>query len=327
MKKITAITLALASLGLSFSASALTLRLADTMPTGLPNSEGVAFFSEKVKEYSNGDMTVKVFPNGILGSERENVEQLKQGVLDMTRVGAATLDSFTPAVQPITLPYLFESTDHLIAAMDGKAGETLYSNLEKDGIYPVNYMVIGPRSFYTKDKPINTPDDLKGMKIRVMNSQMAMQTIKLMGGSPTPLPQGDVFTALDQGVIDGAENAPQALVEHRHGEVAKYFSFDEHFNYPEFILISKKTLDKLTQEQVAILKKAGKEATAYEIKLAKAAVNEAVEQSKKHVTFNQVDKALFQAKVQPLYTEVISKNPQAKEIIDLVEQSKPKVTQ
>ncbi|MFM4749442.1 TRAP transporter substrate-binding protein [Aeromonas veronii] len=322
MKKISIIAAALAALT-SLGANALTLRLADTMPTGLPNSEGVAFFAKKVKEYSNGEMDVKVFASGILGSERENVEQLNQGALDMARVGAATLDSFTPAVQPITLPYMFETTDHLIRAMEGKAGEALYANLEKDGIYPISYMVIGPRSFYTKNKPINTPDDLKGMKIRVMNSKMAMKTIKLMGGAPTPLPMGDVFTAMDQGVIDGAENAPQSLIEHRHGEVAKYYSFDEHFNYPEFILISKTAMSKLTPEQLEILKKAGKEATDYEIGLAKAAIDESVKQSEGKVTFNQVDKALFKEKVQPLYEEVIAENPIAKEMIELVQQAKP----
>ncbi|HHQ4643355.1 TPA: DctP family TRAP transporter solute-binding subunit, partial [Aeromonas veronii] len=269
MKKLSMIATALAAIT-SFGANALTLRLADTMPLGVPNSDGVVFFAEKVKEYSNGEIDVKIFSNGILGSERENVEQLNQGALDMARVGAATLDSFTHAVQPITLPYMFDTTDHLIRAMDGKAGDILISNLEKDGIYPINYMVVGPRSFYTKNKPINTPDDLKGMKIRVMNSKMAMKTVKLMGGAPTPLPMGDVFTAMDQGVIDGAENAPQALIEHRHGEVAKYYSFDEHFNYPEFILISKMAMSKLTPEQLEILKKAGKEATTYEIGLAKA---------------------------------------------------------
>lgn len=321
MKKLSMIATALAVIT-SFGANALTLRLADTMPLGVPNSDGVVFFAEKVKEYSNGEIDVKIFSNGILGSERENVEQLNQGALDMARVGAATLDSFTNAVQPITLPYMFDTTDHLIRAMDGKAGDILISNLEKDGIYPINYMVVGPRSFYTKNKPINTPDDLKGMKIRVMNSKMAMKTVKLMGGAPTPLPMGDVFTAMDQGVIDGAENAPQALIEHRHGEVAKYYSFDEHFNYPEFILISKMAMSKLTPDQLKILKKAGKEATTYEIGLAKAAISEAIKNSEGNVVFNQVDKQAFKERVKPLYDEVIADNPTAKELIDLVQQEK-----
>ncbi|MDD1780984.1 TRAP transporter substrate-binding protein [Enterovibrio sp. ZSDZ35] len=301
----------------SFNASALTLRLADTMPEGVPNAQGVAYFAEKVEEYSDGDIKVKVFSNGMLGSERENVEQLKQGVVDMARIGAATLDSFTGAVKPVTLPYVFSDTDHLIRAMDGDAGQTLYANMAKEGIHAINYFVIGARSFYTKEKPINTPDDLKGMKIRVMPSQMAIKTMELLGASPTPLPMGDVYAALQQGVIDGAENAPQALIEHGHGDVSDYFSFDEHFNYPEFILISEKAMKRLSPEEMDIIKRAAKEATTYEIKLAKDAVQHAIDNAK-NVTFNQVDKSLFQAKVQPLYDELIAEDASAKVIIDQI---------
>ncbi|CAH8215223.1 TRAP transporter substrate-binding protein [Vibrio aestuarianus] len=301
----------------SFNASALTLRLADTMPEGVPNALGVAYFSKKVEEYSNGDIKVKVFSNGMLGSERENVEQLKQGVVDMARIGAATLDSFTEAVKPVTLPYIFSDTDHLIRAMDGDAGQTLYNHMAKDGIHALNYFVIGSRSFYTKNKAITTPEDLKGLKIRVMPSQMAIKTMELLGASPTPLPQGDVYAALQQGVIDGAENAPQALIEHGHGNVAKFFSFDEHFNYPEFILISENAMKRLSPEEMGIIKKAAKEATVYEVDLAKAAVQHAIDTAK-NITFNKVDKTLFQAKVQPLYDQLIAEDISTKKIIDQI---------
>ncbi|WP_068313688.1 TRAP transporter substrate-binding protein [Polycladidibacter hongkongensis] len=322
--KFSKIAVALLGMTLATSSFATTLRLADTMPEGVPNAEGVKFFAERVNELTDGEVTVQVFSNGILGSERENVEQVKKGVLDMARVASSTLDSFTNSVKPVTLPYVFSSSQHLIDAMNGEAGKLIFEGMEKDGITAVNFFVIGPRSFYTKDKPINTPDDLKGMKIRVMNSQMAIKTMNLLGASPTPLPMGDVYTALSQGVVDGAENAVQALIEHRHGEVVNYYSWDEHFNYPEFIIMGEATKAKLTAEQLKAIKQAGKEATDYEIGLAMNVVEKSVKEAteRQGIKFNEADKAAFQAKVKPIYDELIAEQPDAQKVLDAIAAAK-----
>lgn len=306
----------------SMGSYATTLRLADTMPQGVPNSKGLYYFADKVNEYSEGEVTIKIFSNGILGTERENVEQLGQGVIDMARVGAATLDSFTDSVKPVTLPYVFDNTNHMIRALNGDAGKTLFNAMEQDGIYPLTYFTVGARSFYTKEKAITKPEDLAGLKIRVMNSQMAIDTMNLLGASPTPLPMGDVYSALQQGVIDGAENAPQALTEHGHGNVSSYFSFDEHFNYPEFILISKTAKAKLSAEELAIVERAAKEASEYEVKLAQKAVDHAIEEAGDMVKFNQVDKAPFIEKVQPLYTKLEAESDYAKTLLKEIDAAK-----
>ncbi len=285
--------------------AALRMKLAHNLAEDHPTSQALQHFADEVAEKTGGEVKIKLFFNGILGSEREVLEQLQNGAVDMTRVGASSLENFNTIYQAFTLPYLFDSEDTFYKVMEGPVADEIYQASKDSGFVGLTFFDGGARSFYTKDKSINSPADLKGQKIRVMNSHTSIRMVELLGGTPTPLAYGEIYTALQQGVIDGAENNPTALTLGRHGEVAKFYSFDEHGRIPDFLVISNKSLAKLNDEQKAVVKEAARNATQYHKVLWQAAVKQAVVEAKEKlgVTFTYPDKAAFREAVQPIYTE------------------------
>lgn len=270
-----------------------------------PVKDAMAEFGKLLSEKTNGEITVEYFPDGQLGGERELIELTQTGAVDITKVSGAALESFSDRYSIFGLPYLFEDEQHFYRVMDSDLVKPIYQSTEKLGFIGLTYYDSGQRSFYMTDKPIETPSDLEGKKIRVMQSQTAIKMVQLLGGSPTPMGSGEVYTSLQQGILDGAENNEFAITEAGHGEVAKYYSYDEHTRVPDIVVINKETLDSLTDDQKAAVYEAAKESTEFEKIVWKDAVNQAKERSENEfgVVFNEVDKKPFQEAVKPLHDE------------------------
>lgn len=273
-----------------------------------PSHQALLKFGEMVKEKTGGALEVQFFPNGILGDERTVVEQVQAGSIDFTRTSANTLENFNPEFGAYLLPYLFKSDAHYYKTLTSSVTERVYNNLTNSGMLAMTYQDAGNRSFYMKDGPINTPKDLEGKKIRVINSQSSIRMMELLGGIPTPIPYGEIYTALQQGVIDGAENNAQALTLDKHGEVAKYYSLDGHVRLTDFVVMSYKTWTSLSEEYQKIIKESLVASTEVHNELWQAAIKDSlkVAQEEMGVTINEVDKAPFEELTKTMYTEAMA---------------------
>ena len=242
----TALT-ALLSMGVAFSVQAKTvLKLSHNNDKTHPVHISMQYMADEVKKLTNGEVVIRIYPNSQLGTQRESMELLQSGSLDMAKSNASEMEAFEPAYGAFNLPYLFKDRDHYYRALaDKDVGQKILEASKNKGFIGLTYYDGGARSFYA-NKPIKTPADLKGLKIRVQPSPTAVEMIKLMGASPTPLAYGELYTALQQKVVDGAENNETALTLARHGEVAKFFSEDQHTMIPDVLLISTKSWNKLT---------------------------------------------------------------------------------
>jgi len=279
-----------------------TLQLAHNLAEDHPVHLGLAKFAEIVEEESSGQITMDLFPNGVLGDEREVLEQVQVGGVDITKVSAAALENFSSSYAVFSIPYVFADEDHYFDSMNSEVVQGLYEETEEEGFVGLTWYDSGARSFYTADKPIMHPDDLNGMRIRVMDSQTQIDMMEAMGGAPTPMPYGEIYTALQQGVVDGAESNPTALTTGKHGEVAKSFSFDEHTRIPDMMVISSETWNSLTDEQKEIMKDAAAESTAYQIEVWAESIDEAMEEAKEMgVEFHYPDQEPFYEAVQPMH--------------------------
>ncbi|RCK46516.1 hypothetical protein TH25_16820 [Thalassospira profundimaris] len=280
------------------------LTLANSLSADHPTSTALQQFADEVKERTNGEVTIRLYLNAVLGSEREVLEQLQNGAVDMTRVSAGNLENFDPIFKAFTLPYIFKSEDHFYRVMNGPVADEVYKATKDSGFVGLTFFDSGARSFYTVKTPINKPEDLSGLKIRVLNSNSSIRMVEMMGGTPTPMPYAEIYTALQMGVIDGAENNVTALTIGRHGEVAKFYSQDEHLRIPDFLVISNAAVKKLTDEQYAIVKEAAVHATeSFRGIWDKAITDAKTEAENMGVTFVTPDQAPFREKVMPLLDE------------------------
>lgn len=203
-----------------------------------------------LNEISSGKMRIQIYPNQQLGSERECLELLQIGSLDMTKVSGAVMENFALNMRIFGLPFLFDDKEHLFRVLDGPIGKSLLKDGEDFWLKGLGYYDSGSRSFYTPDRPITTPKDLEGLKIRVQESASAFEMVKQLGGSPTPISWGELYTSIQQGVVDAAENNPPSFYLSRHYEVCKYYSIDEHTMIPDILLVSTHLWNRLNiQEQ------------------------------------------------------------------------------
>jgi len=271
------------------------MNIAHGLPTNHPVHKGIEYFADRVEFYSGGSLQFEVFPNGQLGSETQTLEQMQSGTLDAAKLGGATLGSFTPTAKVFSLPYLFRSGDHYWAVLNGEIGQDLLDSLSRNaagkpsGFRGLSYYDAGSRNFYAK-KAITKPEDLKGLKIRVMNDPVAIDTMKALGASPTPISWGELYTALQQGVVDGAENNPPSYVSSRHFEVCKEFSFDHHSRIPDVLMISEDTWSALSEEEQEWVQKAASESSDYQRQAWEQGVNDALAQMEAEgVTIHEVD--------------------------------------
>ena len=235
--------------------STKTIRLGHGLSTSHSVHKGMLFFGERLEEISEGRFKVQIYPSQQLGTERQCLELLQIGSLDMTKVSAGVLENFSPSIKVFGIPYMFKDKEHTFRVLDGPIGDELLAGTEKYWLKGLGYYDSGSRSFYTINKPIEKPNDLEGLKIRVMESQTAIDMVKSFGGSPTPISWGELYTALQQGVVDGAENNPPSFYLSRHYEVCKYYIIDEHTVLPDVVLMSTHLWNSLNeQEQVWVQK-------------------------------------------------------------------------
>lgn len=287
---------------------AVTLTLAHNLAEDHAVHIAMAAWADAVKEASNGSITINIVPNGTLGSEADCVSQIQAGQLEMTKVSAGTLANFKGEWNCLSVPYVFNDKDHLYNVMNGEIGQDLYKLTESDGFIGLAWLESGTRCFYTKGTAIRTPADLNGLFIRTMDSQMAIDMMAAFGGSAKPMGYGDIYSAIQTGNIDGAENNITALRDH--ADVVDYYCYDEHTMIPDVVIISTKVWDSLSDNQKAVMESTAADMVANYKQLwadFEEQVKAQVEGKVEYVT--DVDKAAFQAAVQPIYDGLKSSDP------------------
>lgn len=274
------------------------LKLAHGLDPSHPVHQAMVYMADRCREISNGELTIDIYPSGQLGSEQQCVELVQIGSLAITKVSAAVMESFVEDFKVLGLPYVFRSKEHAFKVLDGEIGQELLLSTEPFWIRGLCFYDAGSRSFYTIDTPIYRPDDLKGLKIRVMKSMTAMEMVKAQGGSPTPISWGELYTALQSGVVDGAENNPPSFYTSHHYEVCKYYSLNEHTMVPDVLIISLKVWEKLSDQERLWLQQAADESVPVERKLWAESEKESLEKVKEAgVTIIVPDKKPFADKV------------------------------
>lgn len=235
-----------------------TLRSSDTHPDGYPTVEAVKAMGKTLEEKTGGRLCVEVFFGAQLGEEKDTIEQTQFGVIDLNRVSLGPFNAVVPETQIPSLPYIFRSVEHMHKVMDGPIGQEILDAFVPHNLVGLVFYDSGSRSFYNTQKPITSADDLKGMKFRVMQSDMFVDMVGALGANATPMPYGEVYSALQTGVIDGAENNWPSYDTSGHYEVAKYYTLDQHLIVPEVLVMSKKTWDSLTPEDQQAVRDAAK---------------------------------------------------------------------
>ncbi|RKL65406.1 hypothetical protein CR203_20885 [Salipaludibacillus neizhouensis] len=285
-----------------------------------PVIDAMKEFGRLVEEKTDGEVVVDYFPDGQLGGERELIELTQTGAIDMTKVSGAALESFSDIYSVFGIPFLFDSEEHYYRVLeDDDIMDPVYQSTQDMGIVGLTYYDSGARNFYMSEGPIETPEDLEGKIIRVMQSEIAIEMIELLGGSPTPMGSGEVYTSLQQGIIDGSENNEFVLVTAGHGAVAPYYSYSEHTRVPDIIVINEESLAGLTEEQIEAVHESAEESTEFQ----KGVWSEAVENEKQTaaeeygVVYNDVDKKPFQDAVQPIH-EQFKENDEFNEMYEAI---------
>src|ERR1700682_432973 len=256
--------------GLASARQKVVLKASDVHPTGYPTVEAVENMGKKLEKATNGRLSVQMYPSMQLGGEKEAIEQAQVGAIAFARVSVGALGPVIDDLNVFNMPYLFRSTAHMQKVIDGPIGQELMdkvTNNPKAGLVAICWMDAGARSLYDTKKAIKTIDDLKGMKFRVMGNPMFVDMMNALGGNGVSMGYDQVFSALQTGVVDGAENNPPSFVFDNHYHVAKFYTLDEHLIVPEIVVFSKKTWDSLSKADQALLVKFGREAQQEERKL------------------------------------------------------------
>jgi len=282
------------------------LKAADIHPDGYPTVEAVIYMGKLVEERTKGRIKIQEFNNAVLGGEKDTIEQTQFGVIDFNRVSTAQFNNVVPATQVYGLPFLFRSVEHMRKTVDGPIGDEILAAFEAKGLIALCYYDSGARSFYTK-KPIAKLADMKGMKIRVQQSDMWVAMMQAFGANPTPMAFGEVYSAIQTGVVDGAENNWPSYESSRHFEVAKYYTLTEHSLQPEVLVMSKKSYDKLSADDQKIVRQAAKESVVKMRELwdAREKSSEAKVRAAGSIV-SSVDKAEFVAAMKPVYDKYVT---------------------
>ena len=278
-------------------------------------------FAEQVEEKTDGRIKVQIFPNGQLGSENENMEQLMAGVLAMTKVSAPGLATYNESYHTFGLPYIFDDTEDFYHIMDSDEMQDLFLSSADDGFVTLTYYTSGARSFYTKDRAIRTPADLKGLKIRVQDMKSQTDMLEALGGIPVAMSYGDVYTSLQTGIIDGTENNETALTTGKHGEICKVYSTDQHAMIPDVMVMSAKVWETISPEDQQIILEAAHASTESHKIAWDAAIEEAIEEASTtmNVEFvNDVDKEAFREATSGMVDEYCAQYPGVQKLLDII---------
>ena len=303
------------------SAEARVFRVADVHSDNYPTNMAVKYMGDEISKATGGKDTVKVFGNSALGSENDTIDQVRIGALDMVRANGAAFNDIVPESMIPSLPFLFRDIDHFRKVMYGPEGQKILDAFSAKGMVALTFYESGARSIYAK-KPVRSPADMKGLKVRVQASDLMVDEIKAMGGTPTPMPFAEVYTGLKTGLVDAAENNIPSYEETKHYEVATVFSETDHAMTPEVLVFSKKIWDTLTPQEQATIKKAAADSVPYYEKLWTARENDAAalvtKDGAKIIPAAQIDRAAFVKAMQPVWTKY-EKTPQMTQIVNEIE--------
>lgn len=318
-----ALVAAVAALTTAMAAQAADFRSADVHNSDdYPTVAAVKHMSELLAQRSNGKYKIKVFNKSALGSEKETLDQVKIGALEMNRVNISALNSICPKTLVPTMPFLFDSIAHMRKSLDGPVGDEILKGCEHEGLVGLAFYDSGARSIYAK-KPVKTVADTKGLKIRVQQSDLWVALVTAMGANATPMPASEVYTALKTGLIDAAENNIPSYDGFKHYEAVKYYSRTEHSMAPEVLVISKKVFDKLTPADQALFRAAAKESVIFQRKKwdeQEAKSLDVVTKGGAQIVAD-VDKASFRAVMAPVYAKFIS-TPDLQRLVKTVQDNK-----
>lgn len=322
MKNLRTTVAALAVLAASTTAilaQEITLRSSDTHPDGYPTVEAVKHVGELVQERSGGRIAIEVFHSAQLGEEKDTIEQTQFGVIDMNRVSMGPFNNLIPETAIVSLPYIFRDTEHMHAVMDGPIGEEILAAFEPHGLVGLAFYDGGARSFYNNEKPIESVEDLQGMKFRVMQSDVFVDMVDALGGDATPMPYGEVYSAIETGVIDGAENNPPSYLTSGHAEVAGFYTLDEHLIVPEVLVMSKTRWDQLSPEDQELIRQAAQDSVSVQRELWAEAETAALEQViAAGAQVNEIDKQPFIDAMAPVY-EKYANTPELQDLVERIQ--------
>jgi tripartite ATP-independent transporter DctP family solute receptor len=280
-------------------------KLASVLPDTHPVHQALVFFADELARKSNGDIKITLFPAGQLGQEKDYIEAIKIGSLEFAKVSSGPVGQYAPTFQVISLPLIWRNLDQQHKVLQGPIGDRLMADLGKTGIKGLAFMDAGFRSISNSIRPINTPADLKGLKIRVMQSKPLIDTINALGGNAVPMGQSEVYSALQTKVIDGWENNEPTVLSFNMQEVSKYFSYTRHSSIPDFLMMSKKLFDGLPANLQAIVESTAREAMEKHNKLWGEMIDKTVSDLKaKGMIFNEIkDVSEFQKAVSGVWKE------------------------
>ncbi|MCX5541334.1 TRAP transporter substrate-binding protein [Paraburkholderia sp. CNPSo 3076] len=303
------------------AAHARAFRVADVHSDTFPTNMALKHMGEEISQATGGKDSIKVFGNSALGSENDTIDQVRIGALDMVRANGAAFNEIVPESMIPSLPFLFRDIDHFRKVMYGPEGQKILDAFKAKGMIALTFYESGARSIYAK-RPIKSPADMKGLKVRVQPSDLMVDEIKAMGGTPTPMPFAEVYTGLKTGLVDAAENNLPSYEETRHYEVAQVYSETDHAMTPEVLVFSKKVWDTLTPQEQEIIKKAAADSVPYYVKLWTAREDTAGKTVEKGgatiIPAAQVDRAAFVKAMQPVWTKY-EKTTDMKKIVDEIQ--------
>jgi tripartite ATP-independent transporter DctP family solute receptor len=288
---------------------------------GYPNTIALDKFAELLSQKSGGKMKLKMYHAGTLGSQPDAIEQVRMGGLEIANFSLGPVGPIVPEANVVSLPFIFKDTEHAWRVLDGKAGEMMNTGLAKKGLISLAWYAAGARSFYNSKKPIKTPADVTGLKVRVMNNDLYSGMIKALGGNPSPMAFAEVYQSLKTGVVDGAENNWPSYESTGHYEVAKYYSISQHLIIPETLCINAGVWSKLSADDQKILKEAAQESAILQRKLWKERAKKSEAKVKAGGSMiNEIpDKSGFQAAMKPVYEKFLADNPNLKPLVKLIQ--------
>ena len=331
MKKLTALAFGIAVAVSLTGCGSLTggkriIRVSHAQSETHPEHLGLLAFKEYVEEKLGDKYEVQIFPNELLGSAQKAIEMTQTGAIDFVVAGTANLETFADVYEIFSMPYLFDSEEVYKSVMqDTEYMENVYASTDEAGFRVVTWYNAGTRNFYGKS-PIRTPEDLKGKKIRVQQSPASVEMVKTFGAAAAPMGFGEVYTAIQQGVIDGAENNELALTNNKHGEVAKYYSYNKHQMVPDMLVANLKFLNSLSPEDYQVFKEAAALSTEVEMEEWDKSIEEAkkIATDEMGVEFIDVDVEAFKEKVLPLHESMLQENEKIRDLYDHIQAANEK---
>lgn len=294
-------------------------RAADTQVADYPTVQAVEFMSRLVAERTHGRHRIVVFHSRQLGEEKETIEQTRVGAIDIDRINAAPLSAISPEIEALGLPFLFRSNDHMWAVLHGAVGAEILDSLKPHGLIGLTYYESGARSIYNSVRPIRTLADVKGLRIRVQQSDLQKAMIRALGAEPIALSYGQVLTGLSTGILDGAENNWPSYVTTNHYKIARHYTLTEHTMIPEVLVMSRKAWDALSPEDQQIFKDAARESSNYMNLQWRAWEERAREEARTagNQIIEQIDRAPFEAAMKPIYDDAM-RNPRVRELVERI---------